>query len=64
MMIMTGIYPLQQGLCMFYLKSSKDPLEGISKLDALCLVSSTQVQTPVFIDKIVSSEQYKMLELD
>ena len=36
-----GIQPIQQAFLIFYLKSSKDPLEAISKLDALCLVSQT-----------------------
>ena len=44
-----GIYPLQQAFLIFYLKSSKDPIEGISKLDALCLVSKTQIKNKNFI---------------
>jgi hypothetical protein len=41
MLINVGIFPLQQAFVIFYLKSSKDPLEGISKLDAICQVSRT-----------------------
>ena len=35
----SGIYPLSQALGIVYLKLTKDPLEGISKLDCLQLVS-------------------------
>ena len=43
MLIYIGIFPLQQGFVIFILKSTKDPLGGISKLDAIIMVSKTQV---------------------
>ena len=38
-----GLYPFQQGILVYYFKSSSDPLEGINKLDYLQLCSISQV---------------------
>ena len=42
--IITGAYPIQQALCLIYLKRTRDPLDGISKLDFIYIVSITQNQ--------------------
>ena len=36
-----GVYPIQQAYCLIILKSTKDPLEGVSILDFVFLVSIT-----------------------
>ena len=36
-----GFYPLEQAIIMFYVKSTDDPLQIVSKLDAMTLVSTT-----------------------
>ena len=36
-----GAYPIQQAFCLIYLKQTKDPLDGVSKLDFINLVSIT-----------------------
>ena len=39
--IATGSYPIQQALCLIYLKRTRDPLHGISKLDFIHILSIT-----------------------
>ena len=43
---------------MIFVKGSQDPLEGISKLDALNIISRNQIQTKSFEDNLYSSESW------
>ncbi len=58
------MFTIQQAVCMFYLKPTKDPLQLISKLDALTLISRTQVKNPEFIEETIDKEEYEDLEDD
>ena len=40
--VMTGTYQVAQALGLIFLKRTRDPLEGISKLDSIQLVSINQ----------------------
>ena len=57
-----GIYPLQQALFMFWLKSSKDPILHITQLDIMILISRTQVKAKDFVEKSKTSKEYDELD--
>jgi hypothetical protein len=42
--VVSGLYPLQQAVTMFYLKSSEDIIQQTSKLEVICLISRTQIE--------------------
>ena len=52
-------------LCLFYtmifLKRTQDPLEGISKLDALQIISKNQRQTESFYNNEYETQQWNEL---
>ena len=41
---------------MIFVKGSQDPLEGISKLDALNIISRNQIQTKSFEENLYTSQ--------
>ena len=47
---------------MIYLKASSDPLQGISIVNMMIVVSRNQVILPSFIPIMVNSEDYKALK--
>jgi hypothetical protein len=47
--LLVGIYPIFQSIIMYFLKSSEDIIQRISALDAICLISSSQIQREEFI---------------
>ena len=49
---------------MIVLKSSSDPLQGISLLNMIIIVSRNQVFLPSFIPLMITSEEYKALNLE
>ena len=55
---LAGLYPLQQAICMFYLKSTLDPLSLVSNLDAVILVSRNQVINEQFLEEAKESNDY------
>jgi hypothetical protein len=57
-----GIYPIQQAIFMFWLKSSKDPILHITQLDVMVLISRTQVKTKEFIYQSKTSKEYDELD--
>lgn len=62
MSVQLGLYPLQQAFCAVYLKKTRDPLDGLSKLDFIYLVSITQRQNPQFIDNFKESKEWDQLD--
>ena len=58
----TGLYPFVTYTVILYLKSNVDPLEGISKLDCMCLVSSTQKQNTKFLENVKQGTEWKQLQ--
>ena len=55
MIMQTGFYPVFQAIGIIYLKRTRDPLEGISKLDCLQIVSINQRLTKKFVPNLRSS---------
>jgi hypothetical protein len=49
---------------MFYLKPSKDSLQIITQLDAMNLISMTQVKKQEFIDRTKDNDEFQELEED
>ena len=47
---------------MLYLKASSDPLQGISIVNMMIVVSRNQVILPSFIPIMINSEDYKSLK--
>ena len=62
--MLVGMYPIQQALCMYYIKSVKDPLQLIAKLDAVCLVSSMETKTEDFENRTKETPEYDELQDD
>ena len=60
----TGLYPVLQAIGIVYLKKTKDPLEGISKLDCLQIVSINQKITKNFLPNILASQRWCELDSD
>ena len=50
------IYPLAQAYGMLRLKDSKDPLQGVSKLNLLIIMSKTQIATKSFLPKMIKDD--------
>jgi hypothetical protein len=46
---------------MVHLKDSKDPIQGISKLDLIIIMSRSQVVLPSFQDQMQQGLSYKKL---
>ena len=57
-----GIYPLQQALFMYWLKSKDDPMLLISKLDVMIIISRTQVKTAQFMIESKNTKEYDELD--
>jgi hypothetical protein len=53
MVMHTGLYPVLQAIGIVYLKRTHDPLEGISKLDCLQIVSINQRLTKNFMPNVI-----------
>ena len=47
---------------MVYFKKTRDPLDGVSKLDFIYLVSITQRQKPDFIEKFKDTKEWDQLD--
>ena len=62
-LINTGVFPLEQAICMFYFKQIQDPLQLVNSLDALTIISHTQFKKEEFLDN-TNQEQYSQLTLD
>jgi hypothetical protein len=56
-----GVYPIQQAYCLIILKMTKDPLEGVSILDFVFLVSITQRYKQNHIEEYQDTEEWKQL---
>ena len=63
-LLLAGLYPIQQALCMYYIKSVQDPLQLIAKLDAVCLVSSMETKTREFQSRTKETPEYLELQED
>ena len=55
------IYPLSQAYGMISLKDSKDPLQGISNLDLIMIMSQNQVLLSSFKNRMTDGQEYKEL---
>ena len=55
-------YPLLQAYGILFLKDSKDPLQGISMLGLVTIMSQNQITTPDFVDQMENGLQYKQLD--
>lgn len=55
------IYPLIKSYGMTVLKSPEDPLQGVSKLNFMIIMSSTQVVLPSFYPTMLVDDEWKKL---
>ena len=59
--LMLGVFPILLGFILIFIKSSQDPLEGVSKLDAILSISSNQHKHENFEQNIYKSQDWKAL---
>ena len=58
----SGLYPILQAICMILLKKNQDPLQLITKLDVMTLVSRTQYTNDQFLDGAKDNDDYDQLD--
>ena len=58
------LYPLIKTYGMTVLKSHEDPLQGISKLNLMIIISKTQVVLPSFYPTMIIGDEWNKLTPD
>ena len=57
--ILIMVYPLIKAYGMTVIKSPEDPLQGISKLNFMIIISSTQVVLPSFYPTMIVGDEWR-----
>ena len=52
---------IAQAIIIIFIKSSQDPIQGISKLKSIVIVSTNQKVTTAFIDKMIQGTAWRQL---